>query len=113
MKLKRVNNTDGEHYGWRFHCPGCDEEHVIDRTWQCDDDPEKPTISPSILVYAHKMCVLDANGEPTKDEAGNLVTKDSFRCHSFVRAGRIEFLGDSTHPLAGQTVGLPDIGEGT
>jgi hypothetical protein len=32
-----------------------------------------------------------------------------FRCHSFVRAGRIEFLNDSTHALAGKTVDLPDL----
>lgn len=29
-------------------------------------------------------------------------------CHSFVRAGKIEFLGDCTHALKGQTVPLPD-----
>jgi hypothetical protein len=28
------------------------------------------------------------------------------RCHSWVRAGRIQFLKDSTHKLAGQTVPL-------
>ena len=31
------------------------------------------------------------------------------RCHSFVREGRIEFLSDCTHALAGQTVELPDF----
>ncbi len=30
-------------------------------------------------------------------------------CHSFVRAGRIEFLHDSTHHLACQSVDLPEI----
>ena len=29
-------------------------------------------------------------------------------CHSFVTDGRIQFLGDCTHKLAGQTVDLPD-----
>lgn len=28
-------------------------------------------------------------------------------CHSFVREGRIQFLGDCTHRLAGHTVDLP------
>ena len=28
-------------------------------------------------------------------------------CHSFVRAGQIEFLGDCTHEFAGQTVPMP------
>jgi hypothetical protein len=29
-------------------------------------------------------------------------------CHSFVTDGRIQFLGDCTHALAGQTVDLPE-----
>jgi hypothetical protein len=29
------------------------------------------------------------------------------RCHSFVVDGQIQFLGDCTHKLAGQTVPLP------
>ena len=29
-------------------------------------------------------------------------------CHTFVTDGRIQFLGDCTHALAGQTVDLPD-----
>ena len=33
------------------------------------------------------------------------------RCHSFVTDGRIQFLSDCTHALAGQTVDLPDIKE--
>ena len=30
-------------------------------------------------------------------------------CHSFVTDGRIQFLGDCTHSLAGQTVDLPEF----
>jgi hypothetical protein len=30
-------------------------------------------------------------------------------CHSFVTDGRIQFLTDSNHALAGQTVDLPDV----
>ena len=33
------------------------------------------------------------------------------RCHSFVTDGRIQFLSDSTHVLAGQTVDLPPIAD--
>jgi hypothetical protein len=38
-------------------------------------------------------------------------TGDGYRClvcHSFVTEGRIEFLSDSTHELAGQTVPIPE-----
>jgi hypothetical protein len=31
------------------------------------------------------------------------------RCHSFLVDGQIQFLGDCTHALAGQTVPLPEI----
>jgi hypothetical protein len=30
------------------------------------------------------------------------------RCHSFVREGKIEYLGDCEHYLQGQTVELPE-----
>lgn len=29
-------------------------------------------------------------------------------CHSFIKDGKIQFLGDCTHALANQTVDLPD-----
>ncbi len=29
------------------------------------------------------------------------------RCHTFITDGRIQFLGDCSHKLAGQTVDLP------
>jgi len=32
-------------------------------------------------------------------------------CHSFIRDGKIQFLGDCTHALAGQTVDLPELPE--
>lgn len=75
-------------------CPGCESLHGINvekpndwnAVWSFDGNLESPTFSPSI----------------------NLVG----RCHYFIRAGRIEFCGDSTHKLAGQTVPLPDIPEG-
>ena len=30
-------------------------------------------------------------------------------CHTFIRAGQIEFLGDCTHALKGQTIPLPPL----
>lgn len=72
-----------------FQCPGCDEVHGIDPTkWTFNGDAERPTISPSIL------CTWG------QSKPG--------RCHSFVRDGRIEFLSDCTHALAGKTVDLPE-----
>lgn len=99
MRAKHVTNEKGVHYGVRFECPGCKEAHVVPtlphmRGWVSNDDYERPTLSPSILVHQ------------TKRDDGTIVIP---RCHSFVRDGRIEFLGDCDHALAGQTVDLPEI----
>jgi Family of unknown function (DUF6527) len=86
-----------------FHCPGCSHSHVIryagPGAWEWDGSLTLPTIGPSVLVT--REAVPDAS-----DEFAEWRTER--RCHSFVRSGRIEFLSDSTHSLAGQTVDLPD-----
>lgn len=83
-------------------CPGCEDSHRVTvdvpNAWTWDGNETAPTISPSILVSSHK----------TLAEGGVTSTP---QCHSFVRAGQWEFLADSTHMLAGQTVPmvpLPD-----
>lgn len=72
-------------------CPGCEHPHAIRITapikWTWNGDTESPTFNPSLL------CTDDG----------------SARCHSFIRAGRIEFLSDCSHALAGQTVDLPEF----
>ena len=86
--------------GLVFMCPGCKERHIIHHgvgngpRWQWNGDAEKPTFSPSVLVR-------------WTDED----TAKDFVCHSFVTAGKIQFLNDSTHDLAGKTVDLPDFTE--
>jgi hypothetical protein len=71
-----------------FWCAGCECAHGINSGWIFDGDLVKPTISPSIL------------------------SQGLIRCHSFVRAGRIEYLADSEHPLAGTTVALEPFPDG-
>jgi hypothetical protein len=91
-KLRSVGDGIG------FWCPGCDGLHVmrtkgvVHPVWQWDGNVDAPTLSPSLLVTYQ-----DLSGEG-QDE----------RCHSFVKAGQIEFLSDCTHALAGQTVSMPD-----
>lgn len=93
--------SNGTAPGRRVHfwCPGCDQAHgvVVDAPngWTWDGDLERPTFTPSVLVHEHET--LDDNGIRTMTP----------RCHSFVTDGQIQFLTDSTHPLAGQTVDLP------
>ena len=89
-----------------FHCPGCEYAHGIavdgSRGWSCDGVYDAPTISPSILVrYQH--WVPPASLE--NPNPGVQVQRTDI-CHSFVRAGQIQFLPDCTHRLAGQTVPL-------
>ena len=96
-----------------FHCPGCDEMHVVSISgnrrpvWGYNGNPDAPTFTPSILVQTGhffqpngKHC--DKSGDPEWPCACTC-------CHSFVTDGRIHFLQDCTHALAGQTLDLPDF----
>lgn len=96
-----------------FWCPGCDESHVIAiGGWSWDGNIERPTFSPSVLVtcghfvvgHQAETCWCTYN----REHPNNPAPFKCSRCHTFVRAGRIEFLSDCTHALAGQTVDLPD-----
>lgn len=78
---------------WIFQCPGCKYGHSVrikgpGTCWTWNNDPNKPTVSPSLLVA------------PTDPDR---------RCHSFVTNGFIKFMDDSYHKLAGQVVPLPDF----
>lgn len=94
-------DADGACLGLKLYlwCPGCEELHgptfrcpehggpATGPTWDGDPRARPVTFSPSLLVQGNGVC------------------------HSFVRAGRWEFLADSTHPLAGQTVDLVPLPE--
>lgn len=94
-----LRSTEGG--GLLFWCPGCDMAHQVrvgegpGPRWTWNGSAEHPTISPSVLVTYNGT---DAG----RDGAPPAV------CHSYIRAGRIEFLADCTHALAGQTVPLPE-----
>jgi hypothetical protein len=81
MKVKKIKNKIG------FFCPGCKFLHMVDDKWDFNNNYNKPTIKPSILVQGHR---------DGKD----------FKCHSFVTDGKIRFLNDCTHKLAGKKVKL-------
>jgi hypothetical protein len=96
-----------------FWCAGCNEAHGIPVNqpggWKFNGDYERPTFEPSILVtWAHPKGHTNKNpapiGFPSQKDRPDLWTEE--RCHSFVRAGHIQFLGDCTHALAGKTVPL-------
>ncbi|MEK9209699.1 DUF6527 family protein [Sphingomonas sp. 2378] len=89
-----------------FWCPGCGYEHLVvvestasEPVWGFNGNHEKPTFTPSVLVRTGRAvnpAFIPEPGDPPEV------------CHSFVTDGRIQFLGDCTHHLAGQTVDLPE-----
>ncbi len=99
-----------------FWCPGCDEAHAIrigSDGWGFNGDFDKPTFTPSILVRRGHHS--DGNPECwctyNKAHPKNPAPFTCGMCHSYVIDGRIQFLADSTHALAGQTVDLPEFEE--
>lgn len=107
-----------------FWCAGCQCMHAIpiegEKAWAFDGNYDKPTFAPSILVTGGHYVA----GWPGKNEDGTPRPPHCYcnfaerfpdaepmpwkcrRCHSFVRAGNIEFLADCSHELAGKTVAL-------
>lgn len=88
------------------YCPGCETTHRFNvnapnpytgARWTWDGNAEQPTFSPSMVV----RIPWSKDEEPQPDEV----------CHYFLRNGKIEFLGDCTHALKGQTVDLPDLSD--
>ena len=66
----------------------------------------KPTVRASVLVqFRHPKGHTDENPAPIEYN-GPYVDEI---CHSFITDGKIQFLSDCTHDLAGKTVELPDI----
>lgn len=86
-----------------FWCPGCDEAHVVGPSWSFNGDYDRPTFSPSIKVTGKRRITDD---EYERIMAGEKPDIPDMCCHSFVRDGQIEFLGDCTHALAGKIVAL-------
>lgn len=105
-----------------FWCPGCKEMHQVRvegsgrPTWGFNGNFDRPTFTPSVLVrtghyvpgHENGPCWCTWNKEHPED------ADDGFKCsicHSFVTDGQIQFLGDCTHELAGQTVPLKPFDE--
>ena len=68
---------------------------------------ERPTFTPSLLVRG--TVPLTSEQITAYDRGEGLPTPVPYVCHSFITDGRIQFLSDCTHALAGQTVDLPEV----
>ncbi len=106
-----------------FKCIGCGHSHWINvdgsapegKNWQWNGDLIAPTITPSVLgrsIDAGKMTdeEFDNYQADMKAKGTDWALQNSpFRtcCHLFIRDGRVQYLADCTHALAGQTIELP------
>lgn len=97
-RIEDINDQHGNFYRRSFVCPGCNDTHEVDGKWTFNGDYEKPTLRASIKV----------RGVHIPDDNYPTVGTPSV-CHSYVTDGKIQFLGDCTHKLVGQTVELPEL----
>ena len=96
LSVSRVKKAEagGGQFVYIIGCPGCGMHHSLTEEWGFNGDFEKPTFTPSL----HCSWPTGYGDDPTPKI-----------CHSFIRDGQIQYLGDCTHDLAGQTVELPDL----
>lgn len=124
--LRNGRSKDGQLF-LSFWCPGCDEVHAVEIAeegrsgWTWNGSAEKPTFGPSIAVSngcktpgfdpsKHSCwCTFNAERVARGEEPSSF---ECSMCHSYVTDGRIQFLGDCTHKLKGQTVDLPPWSDG-
>lgn len=96
-----------------FFCEGCGMPHSLKvnstgtpgPNWGYNGNPDAPTFTPSVLVRGVQRLTEEEHAAAMRGEE---VNPAPFVCHSFVTDGKIQYLGDSGHKLAGQTVELPD-----
>lgn len=101
VRAREVNDHGRIYMQHMYWCPGCDMPHAvavkpgvngIGAGWIFTGTLECPTYSPSQL---------------TKYKYGP--DQKQVICHTFIKAGQIQYLNDCTHAMAGQTVPLPPL----
>lgn len=114
FKFIRLSPKLIKRIGWHFPinvahhahwCPACGGMHdfAVEQPfsngarWGWDGSVVAPTFTPSMNIRIGPFTTEDGR-------AGEFDV-----CHYFLRGGRLEYLGDCTHNLKGQTVDLPDI----
>lgn len=109
--MSKVQLLPGTAGTYSFFCPGCGTWHTVHTknegfehpVWGVNGDIDKPTFSPSLLTV-HYMGMV-----PADENKSHYKGQRELRCHSFIRNGRIEYLQDCDHGLAGQTVEMVDL----
>lgn len=106
-KLVRLNPKYWPLEDYGYWCPGCGNGHEISvskkngsgASWTFNGNFQRPTFAPSLN---RKINTPDMGRHYQPDVASTV-------CHCFIRDGKIQFLGDCTHPLRGKTVDMPDV----
>ena len=105
-----------EDNGLHFWCPGCQRVHQVKvgegagPRWSYNNNPDKPSFIPSVLLKSGHYAEAGHPGNcwcDFKERAGQDAPFSCMVCHSYITEGKIQFLSDCTHALAGQTVDLP------
>lgn len=93
--MAKFHLIEPEYVAW--FCPGCEGGHGVPvnghksgNGWEWNGSLNSPTLKPSVLVNV-------GGSNPTAPI-----------CHTFITDGKIQFLNDCTHALAGQTVPIPE-----
>jgi hypothetical protein len=115
MKVKPSITGNPNDKRYTFECPGCGHHHQIwtvplepgGPSWGFNEKLDQPTFTPSLLVRCGHY--VPGQKQPPNCDYCNEGCDSCFVCHSFITDGKIQFLSDCTHKLAGQTVELPDI----
>jgi hypothetical protein len=89
--------------GYVHWCPACEDVHGLPDGWAFNGDLERPTFLPSFKHTLHRF-----RGGLTPEGLGIGPRYDHI-CHYMLTAGMLQFCGDCTHALAGQTVALPPL----
>ncbi len=111
-----------------YMCRGCGHKHVIAiegraqvapgrPVWTWNGSTAAPTVTPSVLGRSINLGAMTEDEHAEYEELSRthgadwLLANSPFRtcCHTFITDGRIQYLSDCTHQLAGQTIELPEL----
>jgi hypothetical protein len=110
---KKLRSVEGDRLA--YWCQGCEQVHHVrigegaGPRWGYNGNPDAPTFTPSVL-YEQDLWTPPVTPENIEQWRANPWPQVQKRhvCHTFITDGRVQFLGDCTHALAGQTVDLPE-----
>ena len=110
--MAKVRLFDKEHGTYTFLCPA-GHHHYINTNlpnhknaqWSFNGDVNNPTFSPSMDEKSGRFVDPNVKGDE------QWLNENSYRCHFIITNGMIQFCGDCSHELKGQTMPLPDLDE--